>query len=260
MYLEDLETLQDNDTTTLKQLLEALTGGESVYLLQALEGELTGVDWDKNESTFKVHGGSAVVKGELVTWEETTMTVTSWEDPLYLCLKRSETDNRVFEDGQTRACQEKVESYISTENSGVEESYLVWDLPVMTALMKKALGMTAEPSYQKLDVTFMNGYTGSVMYKELTDVYRYKIDIKSTNTTALTGSVSLFYAGESLPGAKGGAFVTPTKAFVATENGVQSFELKCFEGTVRAVVSMPFDDVSAAADLPVKMIFDLPKL
>ena len=260
MYLEDLETLQDNDTSGMKQLLEALTGGESVYLLQEVKGELTGVDWDKGESTFKVYGGGAVVKGELVTWEETTVTVTSWDDPLYLCLKRSETDNRVFEDGQTRACQEKVECYISTGNSGVEESYMVWDLPVMTTLMKKALGMTAEPSYQKLDVSFRNGYTGSVMYKELTDVYRYKIDIKSTNTTALTGSVSLFYAGESLPGAKGGVFVTPTKAFVATENGVTSFELRCFEGMVTALVSLPFDDVSTAADLPVKMIFDLPKL
>lgn len=62
MYLEDLETLQDNDTSGMKQLLEALTGGESVYLLQEVKGELTGVDWDKGESTFKVYGGGAVVK------------------------------------------------------------------------------------------------------------------------------------------------------------------------------------------------------
>lgn len=259
VYLEDLETLQANDAASMKQLLAALTGGESVYLLQEVEGKLESVDVDKNESTFTVYAGAAMVNGELVDWGETTVTVSTWDDPLYLCLKRSETDNRVFEDGQTRACQTKVEGYISTDKSGVAESYLIWDLPVMVTLMRKALKISDEPGWTQLDVSFRNGYTGSVKWKELTDVYRYKIDIKSTNTAALTGSVNLFYAGENLPGAKGGAFVTPTKAYVATENGVQGFELRGFEGMVTANVQLPFDDASTAADLPVKMIFDLPK-
>ena len=259
VYLDDLETLQANDASGMSQLLEALTGGESVYLLQEVTGTLQGADLTTGKSTFSVKGGGAVVKGELVTWDDTPVTVSAWDDPLYLCLKRSETDNRVFEDGQTRACQEKVECYVSTTNSGVEESYLLWDLPVMCTLMKTALGISAEPSYQKIDVTFRNGYTGSVMYKELTDAYRYKIDIKSTNMTALEGNVSLFDVSEKLPGSKGGVFITPTKAFVATENGATSFELRCWEGTVTALVSLPFDDVTRASDLPVKMIFELPK-
>lgn len=258
MYLEDLELLQANDMASMAMLLETLTGGESAYLLQETEMSVEKVDIETNETTFKIQGGAAMVNGELVEWAETTVTVATWNDPLYLCVRRSEEDSRTFEDGQTRSCQTKTEGYMSVDNSGAAESYLVWDLPVMSKLMRKALGLSDEGSYKQLKVTFRNGYTGTVAYKELADTYRYKIDIRSSTTTAISGSVGLFYA-DTLPGAKSGAFCTPTHAFVATENGVADFDLYAFEGEVRARVQLPCDDVSSAADLPVKMIFDLPK-
>lgn len=183
----------------------------------------------------------------------------TWNDPIYLCIKRTETDSRTFEDGQTRTCAVKTEGYLSMDNSGATESYSVYELPVMTKLVRKAIGVNDEPSYKQLKVTFRNGYSGTVAYKELADVYRYKIDIRSDNATEIKGSVDLFYCDDAMPGAQGGAFNTPTRAFVQTENGVQDFDLYAFEGEVHANVSLPFDDVSSAAGLPVKIIFDLPK-
>lgn len=257
VYVDDLETLQENDTASMKRLLETLTGGVKAYLLSDVSAEVVSVDVDKSTTTAKIHGGVAVVDGEFVSWDDTTIVLQSWADPIYLCIKRTETDNRTFEDGQTRACVVETKGYISTDKSGATESYCMYDLPIMAKLVRKAIGVNDEPSYKQLKVTFRNGYSGTVAYKELADVYRYKIDIRSNNAAEIKGCVDLFYFEDAAPG--GGAFSTPTRAFVQTENGVQDFDLYAFEGEVYAAVSLPFDDVNSAAGLPVKIIFDLPK-
>lgn len=255
VYLDDLATLQANAVQGLQRLLSALTGGTGVYMLQEQKGEVA----DEEGKKIKMYGGAAVVDGEIVEWEDTTLTVDSWDDPLYLCIKRTETDQRTFEDGQTRACATKTEASLTTDSSGAQESYAVADLPVLSTLVRKAIGIKEEEGYRQMKVNFMNGYSGTVACKELTDAYRYKIDIKSQNTTTLTGRVNLFYSEEKLPGVKGEAFVSPVRACVATENGVQDFALCCMENTVAAEVEMPIDDVSSASGLPVKIVFELPK-
>ena len=257
MYVDDLETLQENDTAGMKRLLEILTGGVKACLLADIRTEIVSVDVDKSTTTGKFYGGTAVVNGEFVSWDDVTIVLQSWNDPIYLCIKREETDNRVFEDGQTRACAVETKGYISKDKSGATESYNIYDLPIMTKLVRKAIGVNDEPSYKQVKVTFRNGYSGTVAYKELTDVYRYKIDIKSNNTEEIKGSVDLFCFVDDPP--CGNAFNTPTRAFVQTENGVQDFDLYAFDGEVYAHVSLPFDDVSSAIGLPVKIIFDLPK-
>lgn len=259
VYVDDLETLQENDTVSMKRLLETLTGGVKACLLADIKAEIVSVDVDKSTTTGKFYGGTAVVNGEFVAWDDVTLVLQSWDDPIYLCIKREETDNRVFEDGQTRACAVETKGYISTDKSGATESYCIFDLPIMAKLVRKAIGVNDEPRYKQLKVTFRNGYSGTVAYKELADVYRYKIDIRSDNATEINGSVDLFYCDDAMPGAQGGAFNTPTRAFVQTENGVQDFDLCAFDGEVHANVSLPFDDVSSADGLPVKIIFDLPK-
>ena len=255
VYLDDLETLQANDVQGMALLLAALTGSEGAYLLRAQKGEVV----DEEGKNMKMLANAAVVNGEIVEWADTTLTVDSWDETLYLCIKRTETDSRTFEDGQTRACAVKTEGYLSTDNSGAAESYVVTDLPVMADLVRKAIGIKEEADYRQLNVNFMNDYAGTVAVKELTDAYRYKIDIKSTNTATLTGSVALFYSQETLPGARDKKFVTPTTAFADTENGVTAFTLTCAENTVTADVELPFDDIVSASGLRVKMIFELPK-
>ena len=255
VYVDDLETLQENDAESMKRLLEALTGGVKAYLLTEWETEIVSVDVEKSTTTVKIYAGTAVVDGEFVSWDDVTVTLQSWDDPIYLCIKREKTDNRVFEDGQTRACAVETKGYISTDKSGATENYCIYDLPMMTKLVRKAIGVSDEPSYKQLKVTFCNGYTGTVMYKELEETYRIKVNIKSTSNKEITGSIDLFYYDGVLPD----AFVTSTRGYVQTENGVQDFSLSSFERTVRADVSLPFDDVDRPSALPIKMIFDLPK-
>lgn len=255
VYVDDLETLQENDTVSMKRLLETLTGGVKACLLADIKAEIVSVDVDKSTTTGKFYGGTAVVNGEFVAWDDVTLVLQSWDDPIYLCIKREETDNRVFEDGHTRACVVETKGYISTDKSGATESYNINDLPVMKNLVRKAIGVKDEPSYKQLKVTFCNGYTGTVMYKELEEMYRIKVNIRSTSNKEITGSVDLFYYDGVLPA----AFVTSTRGYVQTENGVQDYSLSAFEYAVRADVSLPFDDVDRPSALPIKMIFDIPK-
>lgn len=255
VYVDDLETLQENDTVSMKRLLETLTGGVKAYLLTDRKADIVSVDVEKSTTTAKIYAGTAVVDGEFVSWKDTTVVLQTWDDPIFLCIKRTETDNRVFEDGQTRACAVETEGYISTDKSGATEIYNMYDLPVMTKLVRKAIGVNDEPSYKQLKVTFCNGYTGTVMYKEMEETYRIKVNIKSTSNEEITGSIALFYYDGVLPD----AFVTSTRGYVQTENGVQDYSLSSFERTVRVDVSLPFDDVDRPSALPIKMIFDLPK-
>ena len=115
VYVDDLETLQENDTAGIKRLLETLTGGVKAYLLADIKAEIVSVDVDKSTTTGKFYGGTAVVNGEFVAWDDVTLVLQSWDDPIYLCIKREETDNRVFEDGQTRACAVETKGYLSTQ-------------------------------------------------------------------------------------------------------------------------------------------------
>lgn len=192
VYVDDLETLQENDTAGMKRLLETLTGGVKAYLLADIKAEIVSVDVDKSTTTGKFYGGTAVVNGEFVAWDDVTLVLQSWDDPIYLCIKREETDNRVFEDGQTRACAVETKGYLSTDKSGATESYCIYDLPVMKKLVRKSIGIEEEPSYKQLKVTFCNGYTGTVMYKEMEEMYRIKVNIRSTSNEEVTGSIDLF--------------------------------------------------------------------
>lgn len=255
VYLDDLETLQANAAADTLTVAAALAQDNATFMLRPLQMTYKGDDSVAGTMVYTVSAGSAMVKGELVSWNETEVTLALLTDPVYLCVKRTETDIRTFEDGQARACGTNVEAWIGTSVSGVSEYYNVLEVPNMIGLLRKALGITDEPTWRTIDVEFRNGYTGTVAVKEMTDTYRVKVDIKSTQTTELSGYPLLFYTSERILQ----AFESPVTAYVESENGVNSFRLSAFDGAVTACVSLPFDDVSTAQGLPVKMIFDLPK-
>ena len=259
VYLDDLETLQANSMADVATMAKALATDNETFLLRPLQMEHKGDDSVAGTIIYTVKAGSAMIKGEIVSWEETEVSLSLATDPGYLCIKRTESDSRTFEDGQTRACATSVEAWIATSVSGVQEYYNMWDLPNLVTLLRTQLSITDEPAWRNLNVVFLCGYSGTVAVQELTDAYRYKIDISSSDFTTLTGSVNLFYIKEDLPGSQSNVLITPTTAFVATENGITDFKLRCWEQTMYAEVTLPFDDVTSAAALPVKIIFELPK-
>lgn len=268
VYLDDLQTLQDNGIADMATLMSALTDGIDTFLLRPItlskkdnsDTTVTTGSASTTTAIYTVKEGAAMVKGQLVSWPAVEMTLASSNTPLYLCIKRTNTDNRNFEDGQSRPCAIATEAWIATDKTGVSEAYLSSQLPNLPRLLRTTLSIADDPTYRQLDVTFKNGYSGKVMVKELADAYRYLIDIKSAKIATLTGNVDLFFLNESLPGTLyENAFVSPVKAYYMDENSAKAFSISAHEGNVQADVSLAEEDQMGAADIPVKMIFELPK-
>lgn len=254
IYLDDLQLLQDNDIFSIKSLLQALGNGQRAFLLQPLQADFLNYDESQEKTTFLVKSGTLVVDGCFLTWSDTELQVSDWDMPMYLCVKTFDTDKRLFEDGQNRNCRTGKEVYLSLDPSGVSEYYSAFELPLFSNLIKESIGYK-EAVWQQIKVTFSNGYTGTVKFKEQSDCYRVYVDIKSNNHKALSGSLLLFYTDKTFLQ----YFRSPCEAFVRTENGVAGGQLYGFEGNIYLDLQLPFDDASCAADVPVKVIFELPK-
>ena len=179
IFLDDIKLLQDNDAGFNRQFLNAISGKSSAFLLQHLDMKPLSVDQEKLTTTAKVYAGSIVVAGEIIDFPESTVTVKTWSDPLYVCIKETENEEREFEDGQTRPCRKSVQAYISTSKDGDKTSYNLLELPTLTELLRRNLGLGGVDTWKNIPVTFFNGYTGQVQYQKQGDSTRIKVKISS---------------------------------------------------------------------------------
>ena len=179
IFLDDIKLLQDNDAGFNRQFLNAISGKSSAFLLQHLDMKPLSVDQEKLTTTAKVYAGSIVVAGEIIDFPESTVTVKTWSDPLYVCIKETENEEREFEDGQTRPCRKSVQAYISTSKDGAKVVYNVLELPTLTELLRRNLGLVGVDTWKNIPVTFFNGYTGKVQYQKQGDSTRIKVKISS---------------------------------------------------------------------------------
>ena len=179
IFLDDIKLLQDNDAGFNRQFLNAISGKSSAFLLQHLDMKPLSVDQEKLTTTAKVYAGSIVVAGEIIDFPESTVTVKTWSDPLYVCIKETENEEREFEDGQTRPCRKSVQAYISTSKDGAKVAYNVLELPTLTELLRRNLGLGGIDTWKNIPVTFFNGYTGQVQYQKQGGSTRIKVKISS---------------------------------------------------------------------------------
>ena len=179
IFLDDIKLLQDNDAGFNRQFLNAISGKSSAFLLQHLDMKPLSVDQEKLTTTAKVYAGSIVVASEIIDFPESTVTVKTWSDPLYVCIKETENEEREFEDGQTRPCRKSVQAYISTSKDGAKVAYNVLELPTLTELLRRNLGLGGVDTWKNIPVTFFNGYTGQVQYQKQGGSTRIKVKISS---------------------------------------------------------------------------------
>lgn len=179
IFLDDIKLLQDNDAGFNRQFLNAISGKSSAFLFQPLDMKPLSVDQEKLTTTAKVYAGSIVVAGEIIDFSESTVTVKTWSDPLYVCIKETENEEREFEDGQTRPCRKSVQAYISTSKDGAKVAYNVLELPTLTELLRRNLGLGGIDTWKNIPVTFFNGYTGQVQYQKQGGSTRIKVKISS---------------------------------------------------------------------------------
>lgn len=251
VYLEDLQLLQDNGISSINLLLSALGRGRSTMLFEKPTYQYT--ENEAGDFIIKVNQGTAFINGDFVSWRDAVVEPQS-EDDLWLCVREIPGDKRIFDDGQQRNCIVSREGYISADPAGAAVSYKLTSLSCIADYIQELIGYKIAV-WQNIKVSFFNGYSGTVRYKELDDCYRVSVDIKSNSYKELTGSPLLFYSDKTFLQ----YFRSSGEAFVRTENGVAGGQLYGFEGNVYLDLQLPFDDASCAADVPVKMIFELPK-
>lgn len=183
VYLDDIRLIQENDINSVRSIISALSDNVEAFLLKELSAEL--VSATETGSTFIIHGGVLVVDGDFLKWEDTTVNVATWDDPLYICIKETETDRRVFEDAQERCCVITKEVYLSTNHDGVSTYYNMFELPVFSNLIKKLIGYNTT-AWQNVDVTFYNGFSGQVKKKVVEGETYISINIRSSRDSWAT--------------------------------------------------------------------------
>lgn len=176
--LDDLKLLQDNEQEGIKLLLSALVDTK-VFLLDKIKMDLPKRSED-GRVYFTVKAGTLVVDGELLSWNDTKFSTADIAKHKYLCVRDIETDSRIFEDGQSRACVKAKEAYFSLSNEGASLSYNMLQLPVFADLLKKKLNIAVDKNWKDIAVTWSNGYTGSFQCQDLGNYYKCRISIKSS--------------------------------------------------------------------------------
>lgn len=262
VYLDDLKILQETPQNQIAQLLSAFGSGETSFLLASLHGDIISIDTTTHKTTTKVHKNWLVEDGLIYEIPETTIVVSSWNDPIYVGIKTTEGDARNFEDGQSHPCTENQEAYLSTVKT--DESMInVWGLKTIFSLMGSLMSEEqTDAAYKDIDVSFSNGYSGTVQYKELSDCYRIKVKISSTSTAwgdNTSGIVFSIISPDSLL-----HNVTRFSTYFATGGDTpdrmhQAYLQFRWDGTVTLVGITPSSDTDAPDLCTIDTIFEIPK-
>lgn len=197
VFLDDLELMQAEPLSQLGMLLKALGAGMGTYLLKEFSGKYLATDDASGKTVYAVNGNWLVKDGVIYELPETSVLMGDGET-LYVGLKTSKSDTRNFDDGQSHVCLQTITGFYSTTKTDdgmvdVKSLKTIWELVAPIIKM-----FTPEESYKDLAVTFKNGYSGTVQYKDVGDAYRIKVRISSDSDSWDNGKLFVFQMDNSL--------------------------------------------------------------
>ena len=224
VFLDDLKVIQDLAGESLPGVLEAIVkSAVSPYLENWTSDSILGTiipmgeitenaegfwiapacSCEKNDTTRKVrltmYAGYVCIGGELLHYDQTEIEV-AYGAPFYVIVKKEEEDRRILANGSEAACKECKYAVISSGASVTDEchsSAKIGSLPDAICKIIKAKN-NVEVAWRNIDVTFDNLYGGTVKYQELTDCFRYHINISSrADSFGNTGKI-LFHVGNDI--------------------------------------------------------------
>ena len=261
IFLDDIKLLQDNDASFNRQFLNAVTGDSPIFLIKRLELKPVSVDPSKLTTTAKIFANSVVLSGEIIDFPDTTVTVRTWNDPIYVCVTETENEGREFEDGQERPCRLSRQAYISTSKDGVNVAYNILELPTLTELLRRNLGLGGVDTWKNIPVTFFNGYTGKVQYQKQGDTTRIKVKVSSMKGEwdAMPGKGILFEVDHQV-----GSFLNRTWSRTFGTGGDDGSHLCALEFSEGKCCLRDLRELSGSSDVldspiscPVSLIFEI---
>lgn len=254
VFLDDLKTLQDNQQETSSQLMSVLGNSQKAFLMKKPEVETVQISEEELTTTFVLKAGTLVVDGLAMSWADTQLTINGWDTPIYLVVRREESDARVFQDGQTRNCMVRTTVIPTLDSSGADEYYSLYDMKTLSELLKDFVGLS-ENTWKDVPVTFMNGYGGKVMCQDNVMYRRIYIDIESKNATMTDGQIALFNTTEQYMR----FFRSPAWVAVKGDKKLKTFGVHGYEGIVSVSKSSDDGEQESPSTVPVKIVFELPK-
>lgn len=192
LYIDDIKTLQENPANQMSALLQALGANTSVFLLDRFQGELKKIDQSAATTTFQTKKNWLVLDGVIHEIKETTLVAHSWNDPLYVGVRKSNSDVRTFEDGQEHACRETAEAFLSFEKT--EGAFNVFELKTLFDLIGPKMKVESQ-EWKEEDDAFshpVNGYHGTIRKKRGPGFLIKKISLESDNTEWTDGPGVVF--------------------------------------------------------------------
>ena len=188
-YLEDLQLLQLNNTTIIQAFFGTMLGPEQACLLQPCTMETLSVNPDLSQNV-QVSAGTLVYAGMLCPFEAATLKVGKDEYP-WICLRKTLTDLRTFENGQQHYCQEIWSSYLSMSPEGAERSWKLDEVKSYIELVDWALKNKIKVT--RIDCRWHNGYSGSFTAKDVRNGSDIEYTLTATSTSSKWSDTSTGY-------------------------------------------------------------------
>ena len=258
LYIDDLKTLQENPTNQMSALLQVLGANTSAFLLERFQGELKKLNEGDKTTTFQTKKNWLVLDGIIYEIKETTLVAHSWNDPLYVGVRKSTSDVRTCEDGQERACRETAEAFLTFEKTegvfNVSELKTLFDLIAPSIVVK-----LSETEYKDMPWVLMNGYSGQIQSKVRSDYTIIKVDVQSEKSEWTDGPGVIFEYPTTrvlVPPIVSGAIVVG----VSSDNGQeQVVHIQVLSGKGKLVGSLGTSSLPSPANCPINTYFIIPK-
>ena len=177
VYIEDLKLLQDNNTLFTKAMMGVVLQREEACLMQPCEVVTVGINTPDLSANVEVPAGEIYYNGMLLPFEGKKLTIAKGA-PLYICLKRTLTDLRTFENGQQHHCQEAWSASVETQNVGADKAFQLNNLKTYLQLMELALLNSSKR--ESIPCAYANDYSGDFTAKKLGNDIEFALTVSST--------------------------------------------------------------------------------
>ena len=258
LYIDDIKTLQENPANQTSALLQALGANTSVFLLDRFQGELKKIDQSAATTTFQTKKNWLVLDGVIHEIKETTLVAHSWKDPLYVGVRKSNSDVRTFEDGQEHACRETAEAFLTLEKTegvfDVSELKTLFDL-----IAPMVIDRLPENEYQNVGWFLKNGYAGQVLKRVESGYTLIKVDLRSDKSEWTDGPGVVFEyltTRTVVPPIMSGAIAVG----VSTNNDQsQIVHVQVLSGKGKLIGNLGASSLPSPANCPINTYFIIPK-
>lgn len=189
LALDDLALMQGNSKGLFHLIIGGLVGKENDVFAFSLPDITTFYDKENTRYITRVKAGEAYIKGNVVSWQDTQLTVDGLKKSIYIVVREELSDERIFEDGQSRASRKEYKVSLSASGGG-ENTYDLTNMPTFSDLVKKKKDDGGWEDVSSEVKMMGSGYKGFIGVKKINDVISVKLDLVSQD----------FQWGHSLPG------------------------------------------------------------